>query len=489
MFRDDNDNDNNNDNKNELAQMLADWKSKQFNHLAEAARILNWDAEKVKESTEAIVNAIPAKRTEYQNVIARNKARATKMTQAKNTQRKAHSFLVNTAGQQDQQQLFSQHNQQTMLQQANQQYPHQQGLLNPQPRIAVRPLLDERSFRQEIADSFKRKPETLVKPQAPKQARREKPVMTQTQTQNLLPENPQALRMPVASPFYNSTNFFPAEKTQLANPAIISAPQTPMMAKDVINLAELDKAVKILRGKINAGKNCTRYAEDLIKYLQTGIMPSHPTDRRNSTQDHFRVFLWKAQPENIEMKPVTISASIIDRHSELGAYAPPTQIPFLTENGEQFNETSILDVDHFTQIPVHYAELNKNLKNTARQHPENKSYGIISLGHCGEYIDLDGHLLVYIATADDVLFVDIQGFNGRTQTGSAFYKHLDENYLFYNGDEEGGEEIPVTENTINPVVFITPMNAKPSLTAKNQINQEDKSIEIKKEAEPRAFGL
>ncbi|TAK76011.1 MAG: hypothetical protein EPO11_04800 [Gammaproteobacteria bacterium] len=228
------------------------------------------------------------------------------------------------------------------------------------------------------------------------------------------------------------------------------------------NEAEVRDVIHIIRGNNNTRDNCSRCVEALLNYFETGIKPIEAASCTGADKSFLTTYRTsflmpllqiKKEPEGNPDELRYITQSSVDRHGIFGKRFPLGVEWPKTINVEKMplQLKPIFNVDEYDQPHCHYTKLDDKLKSVAAHHG-GTSFGIINLGLCGEkYVDGDGHSLVYYATTDKVVYIDVQMIDGEDPTKSLnpLTNDIASFYEFAGHDKVEN----LTENTFGPEVF------------------------------------
>jgi hypothetical protein len=212
-----------------------------------------------------------------------------------------------------------------------------------------------------------------------------------------------------------------------------------------LNKKDLKKVIKILRGD-NLGStysNCALYCEEIIKYFQTGIMPTGPVGKNNSL-DQFATVEYEIKPMDLPKKVKikqefpqpkssqsqsqshyftrskkstdtqklpTVVAANVDRNTRLGALLPYDVVPYSDPTGKiDLTKPPIINLSTSKQRQNTIHNISANLQDEASRNPFGVSFGTVCLEACGEDLEKKlGHMLVYYVTtkkAKEVTYID-----------------------------------------------------------------------------------
>ena len=196
--------------------------------------------------------------------------------------------------------------------------------------------------------------------------------------------------------------------------------------------------IKILRDDNNALTNCTHLSKDLMEYFKTGIIPERASYTIPSTKDFDAIIIIdEIKKENTKYLGIVQSVVCLDNTTI--PYIPCGTDVYQTSDGTYDLEVDpVYNVDRLVQKSVSVNEINDYLKNKALENESKVSFGYVSLGRCGKYVDNPGHILVYFSTTVNVWYVDCQLYDGLTKKdkGCIFFE-LHNAYKFANKNRLG----------------------------------------------------
>lgn len=210
--------------------------------------------------------------------------------------------------------------------------------------------------------------------------------------------------------------------------------------------------------------NCAYLAESIIEYFHTGKTPTQPAPNVEFSKEHFEAEVTYDDFElydSIKLEPVedTNKArpkapvnSVVNMNTFFGSRAPGNLAYEVTNNIVDLSKPKI-DLTQYTQAKIHWTKADDYLKKLAADNPKDLSYGIIcASGLNSESPEIPGHMIIFVATKDKVLYIDPQRFNPRTKIGNAATDRLDKCFNFVRPKDV------FSEGKFAGNVFITPMN-------------------------------
>jgi ankyrin repeat protein len=233
-----------------------------------------------------------------------------------------------------------------------------------------------------------------------------------------------------------------AKKQKSHLPSIIKIEDHEENSIRELNLNELWKVIKILRGNNNCQVNCVHLTLDLIHYFKTSKIPFQP-----SCQEFAEGFLDCTTTETqMRVKPENgYTSTTVPHHRTYFAitsahYTPTTSMPLPTpfvpqitiqdSGAPQTEKIYLLNQEAVPGNVYTLDEVDDHLKREA-QNNGGTSFGM--LHHFTKSGKGTNHLLFYFSTAEQVTYIDIHLFNGETQTGNPIFdiNGLKTNYLYY----------------------------------------------------------
>lgn len=176
----------------------------------------------------------------------------------------------------------------------------------------------------------------------------------------------------------------------------IKVKQEPIDISTVHPISEDDilKAVKILRSGAAAGTRCGWEINDLIKYFNTGVMPTEPSQKKSSL-DHtahevkFDTVKLKVEgKEDASQDPFTFivrsGAKLSGKKTGAHETIPPQEQPYQDKEGNVYPEVSQFDLTSnvYVKTPVRYSQMTTYLQKQAAE-KGGVVYGRISAGPLG----------------------------------------------------------------------------------------------------------
>lgn len=238
------------------------------------------------------------------------------------------------------------------------------------------------------------------------------------------------------------------------------------------------KVVRIMRKNSDKMDNCTRLAEDLLKYFHTGRIPAEPTSTETSTADHYLAYVYWDKvsvpcPEKnrIKVEPhSSVRTRKIDqihyckfpRHTIFGQSLPyGRREEIFIDGNDLFKQDSdivtvgrsLIDKEHYLAQQTNVLNLNQVLKQEAQN--GGISYGSITMWHCNTHIKHPSHVITYYATPDEVYYIDPQWLDGtqpKRKQEDPICNDLREGYRFLGIDGTNR----ITYFVYSPMVFSAP---------------------------------
>jgi len=230
------------------------------------------------------------------------------------------------------------------------------------------------------------------------------------------------------------------------------------LKKFEFNEVQIYEVIAALRFRNDARDNCTHLAKDLIEFFQTGIMPTQPSKTDPSSLKDFSmtVIIEPIKREKGSDYEI-VTHSVVNRSDVMMPYIPCNQEYPQKDGVYHLEDECILNVDKYTQSPIHYTDLNKTLQIYATKERDGISVGYINLGHCGNYVELPCHMIVYYATKDVVKYMDCHLYNGLKPNDSKNKKCIFSNVsdIYHFGDKDR-----LGVNMFSPIVFYIPISIK-----------------------------
>lgn len=201
------------------------------------------------------------------------------------------------------------------------------------------------------------------------------------------------------------------------------------------NEQEFMEVVRILRVTI-AADNGACLTQDFIHYLRTGKKPALPSGSAECSMEHFQSWLEKKK-KTIRVKKETgsysksvrsVTHSTVDRNTLFGAQLPQREV--FVEEGGWVNLTLPANDDYTSLRTAEFPELENTLKLEAQKNGLGLSFGLINIARCGNHADEAMYLFAYHATADQVVYVDPQTYNGLTGEGNPLFFKLYDMFVF-----------------------------------------------------------
>ena len=136
---------------------------------------------------------------------------------------------------------------------------------------------------------------------------------------------------------------------------------------------------------------------------------------------------------------LTAAHARADRNTAMGRYFP-AQTSYIEKDNIIDLDKRVIDLENYSEPCAELININPTLKAVAAASKGKFSFGIVVLAESSminarkKFFD---HHIVYCATPDEVMFIDLTKWNGKTQQGQPIFNDLSANYNFTTHNKPG----------------------------------------------------
>lgn len=188
--------------------------------------------------------------------------------------------------------------------------------------------------------------------------------------------------------------------------------------------------IKTIRSGNNAQQNCMHLANYIVEliphYLFGSEKPKKPSTSTSSSIAASYLYSSFIKKEHIPTE-TTVNYAVNHGDNPL----PPTVVPIINEEGATENEIHDLVSDVKRTTIADFAKLQNQLLNSIIDETQ-FTYGSIALAN--KTTGAPGHILAYLASKNQVLYIDPQFYDGKTKKGhpifefSEFFNHYKDDF-------------------------------------------------------------